>query len=150
MNETTNRQWVLAERPKGPIEDRNFRWVQGPVPALDADGQVLVRTLYLSVDPTQRGWISYDTYLPAVPIGDVVRSVGVGRVEKSRHPDFAPGDVVSGMLGWQDYAVLPGKGPGAPQKVIPGVPIPLAMSALVSRAAAPSASRAAKTSATGW
>jgi NADPH-dependent curcumin reductase CurA len=130
MNETTNRQWVLAERPKGPIEDRNFRWVQGPVPALDADGQILVRTLYLSVDPTQRGWISYDTYLPAVPIGDVVRSVGVGRVEKSRHPDFAPGDVVSGMLGWQDYAVLPGKGPGAPQKVIPGVPIPLAMSAL--------------------
>jgi NADPH-dependent curcumin reductase len=130
MSDTTNRQWLLAERPKGAIQDRNFRWVEGPVPELDADGQVLVRTLYLSVDPTQRGWISHDTYLPAVAIGEVVRAVGVGRVEKSRHPDFAPGDVVSGMLGWQDYALLQASGPGKPQKVIPGVPIPLAMSAL--------------------
>jgi NADPH-dependent curcumin reductase CurA len=126
----TNRQWVLAERPKGAVEDRNFRWVQGAVPELEADGQILVRTLYLSVDPTQRGWISRDGYLPAVAIGDVVRSIGAGRVVKSRHPDFAPGDVVNGMLGWQDYARLPGSGPGAPHKVVPGVPLPMAMSAL--------------------
>jgi NADPH-dependent curcumin reductase CurA len=130
MSDATNRRWLLAERPKGDIEDQNFRWVEEPAPALDGDGQVLVRTLYLSVDPTQRGWISHDTYLPAVKIGEVVRSVGVGRVVKSRHPDFAPGDVVTGMLGWQDYALFQADGPGAPQKVIPGVPIPLAMSAL--------------------
>src|SRR5580700_10321724 len=126
----TNRQWVLAERPKGAVEDRNFRWVQGAVPELEADGQILVRTLYLSVDPTQRGWISRDGYLPAVAIGEVVRSIGAGRIVKSRHPDFAPGDVVNGMLGWQDYARLPGSGPGAPHKVVPGVPLPTAMSAL--------------------
>ncbi len=130
MSEPTNRQWVLAERPKGAIVDANFRWTQGPLPELDADGEILVRTLYLSVDPTQRGWISRDTYLPAVAIGEVVRSGGVGRVEKSRHPDFAPGDLVQGLLGWQDYARLKGNGPGAPVKLLPGVPIPLAMSAL--------------------
>jgi NADPH-dependent curcumin reductase CurA len=130
MSEAKNRQWLLAERPRGAIEDRNFRWAETSLPELAADGDILVRTLYLSVDPTQRGWISRDTYLPAVPIGEVVRSIGVGRVEKSRHPDFAVGDVVSGMVGWQDYARLPAKGPGSPMKIVPGVPIPLAMSAL--------------------
>ncbi|HEX3770368.1 MAG TPA: NADP-dependent oxidoreductase, partial [Polyangiaceae bacterium] len=72
-----NRRWLLAERPKGMIEARHFRWVEEPVPALEADGEVLVRNLYLSLDPTQRGWLAYDTYLPAVPIGDVVRSGAV-------------------------------------------------------------------------
>jgi NADPH-dependent curcumin reductase CurA len=130
MSEAKNRRWLLAERPKGECVDRNFRWVEEPVPALDTDGEILVRTLYLSVDPTQRGWIARDGYLPAVPIGDVVRSVGVGRVEKSRHPGFTPGDLVNGMVGWQDYAKFQANGPGAPVKLPPGVPIPLAMSAL--------------------
>jgi NADPH-dependent curcumin reductase CurA len=125
-----NRRWLLAERPKGMIEARHFRWTEEPVPALEADGEILVRNLYLSLDPTQRGWLAYDTYLPAVPIGDVVRSGAVGRVVASRHPDYAAGDLVQGLLGWQDYARVAANGPGAPTKVIPGVPIPLAMSAL--------------------
>jgi NADPH-dependent curcumin reductase CurA len=130
MSEPKNRRWLLAERPQGAISDRHFRWVEEPVPELEADGEILVRTLYLSVDPTQRGWIAFDTYLPAVGIGEVVRSGGVGRVEKSRHPDYAPGDLVNGLLGWQDYARLQARSPVAPVKLIPGVPIPLAMSAL--------------------
>ena len=133
MSERTNRvnrKWVLAERPKGMIEAQNFRWLEEPIPELEADGQVLVRSLYLSMDPTQRGWLAHDTYLPAVPIGDVVRSGAVGRVEASRNPDFAAGDLVQGLLGWQDYArVAPTDARGL-TKLVPGVPIPLAMSAL--------------------
>ncbi len=125
-----NRQWLLAERPTGAIEDRHFRLVTTAVPALEADGEILVRNLYMSLDPTQRGWISHDTYLPAVAIGEVIRSGAAGRVEKSRSPDYAVGDLVMGLFGWQDYARVPSKGPGAPTKLIPGVPIPLAMSAL--------------------
>jgi NADPH-dependent curcumin reductase CurA len=130
MTEPMNRQWLLAERPTGMIEDRHFRLVTSAVPALEADGEILVRNLYLSLDPTQRGWISHDTYLPAVALGEVIRSGAAGRVEKSRSPDYAVGDLVMGLFGWQDYARVPAKGPGAPTKLIPGVPIPLAMSAL--------------------
>ena len=130
MSQAKNRQWVLSERPTGAIDDRTFRWVEGDVPELEADGEILVRNLYLSIDPTQRGWISRDTYLPAVAIGEVVRSGAIGRVEKSRSGDFAVGDLVQGLLGWQDYARVQTKGPGAPVKTPPGVPIPLAMSAL--------------------
>src|SRR5450755_4232899 len=100
-----NRRWLLAERPTGPIEDKFFRWVEEEVPTI-ADGEILVRVLYLSCDPTQRGWISRDTYLPAVKIGEVVRSGGAGRIVASNNPDFSVGDIVSGLIGWQDYAVM--------------------------------------------
>ena len=67
---------------------------------------MLVRNLMLSCDPTQRGWIAGDTYMPAVKIGEVVRSFGVGRVEGSNSPGFKPGDIVFGLVGWQDYAAM--------------------------------------------
>jgi hypothetical protein len=111
------------------IEDKLFTWGEEPVKE-PADGEILVRVLYLSADPTQRGWISRDTYLPAVPIGDVVRSLGVGRVVASKSPKFAEGDLVSGLVGWQDYAIMAADGGRAPLKLPPGVPVPLAMSAL--------------------
>ncbi len=130
MANRTNRQWRLAERPAGMIEDRHFRWVEEPVPDLRADGQVLVRNLYLSCDPTQRGWIAFDTYMPAVPIGEVMRSFAAGRVEKSTSPAFREGDLVGGLFGWQDYAVAPAEGPAAPQKLLPGVPLELQLSVL--------------------
>jgi NADPH-dependent curcumin reductase CurA len=129
MTTRVNRQWRLATRPAGMIEDANFKWAEEPAPSA-GNGQILVRNLYLSLDPTQRGWLARDTYMPAVPIGDVVRSGGVGRVEESRDPEFAVGDLVQGLVGWQDYVVMPAKGPGKPQKVPPGMPIPLAMSVL--------------------
>jgi NADPH-dependent curcumin reductase CurA len=122
-----NRQWRLASRPTGAVQDENFAWAETSIPT-PGEGEVLVRNLYLSLDPTQRGWMAHDTYLPAVRIGEVMRSFAGGRVEQSRHPDFAPGDLVTGVLGWQDYAVAPGR--GGLTKVPPGVPIPTAMSAL--------------------
>jgi len=104
-----NRQWRLARRPVGPVSPDDFTWSEAPLPLL-TDGQVLVQTLYLSVDPTQRGWMAADTYLPAIGIGDVIRSVGVGQVLESRHPRFAPGQLVQGGLGWQDFLSSDGGG----------------------------------------
>jgi hypothetical protein len=118
--EDKNRQWRLASRPTGMVEDKNFTWVEEPVPTLDKDGQILVRNLYLSLDPTQRGWIARDSYLPAVPIGAVMRGSAVGRVVASRRPGFAPGDLVQGLFGWQDYVVIDAA--AAPTKVPKSVP----------------------------
>ena len=129
MKRDMNRQWRLASRPRGMVSESNFQWVEEPIPAT-GDGDILVRNLYLSCDPTQRGWMAQDTYLPAVAIGEVMRSIGVGVVEKSQHPDFALGDIISGLVGWQDYARLNANGPERPSKLPPGAPLPLAMSAL--------------------
>jgi NADPH-dependent curcumin reductase CurA len=124
-----NRQWLLARRPSGSITNDDFQWVETPIPR-PAEGEILVRNLYLSCDPTQRGWIERDTYLPAVKIGEVVRSFAVGRVIESKNARFKPGELVQGLFGWQDYAaVAPGTLP-APSPVPPGVPIETAMSAL--------------------
>jgi len=70
-----NRQWRLARRPQGTIQDSDFDFVETDVPR-PGEGEVLVRTLMLSCDPTQRGWLARDTYMPAVEIGEVVRSFG--------------------------------------------------------------------------
>jgi NADPH-dependent curcumin reductase CurA len=130
MTTKTNRRWLLAARPTGMVDESCFRWAEEPAPALTQDGEVLVRNLYVSMDPTQRGWMARDTYLPAVAIGEVMRSGAVGRVEASRAPGFAVGDLVSGMFGWQDYAVVRADGSGRLNKLLPGVPIELAMSTL--------------------
>jgi NADPH-dependent curcumin reductase CurA len=124
-----NRQWLLERRPSGRVEPSCFRLAEGPVPHPTADGDVVVRTMMLSCDPTQRGWMARDTYLPAVKIGEVMRAGGAGRVIESRSPDFAPGDLVTGMLGWQDYALLKA-GMGRLTKLPPGVPLELAMGVL--------------------
>ena len=125
-----NRQWRLAQRPSGLVDEACFRLVEEPAPEALEDGQILVRNLMLSLDPTQRGWMARDTYLPAVKIGDVMRSGAGGRVVQSRHADFAPGDLVVGMFGWQDYAAVSGTAGRAPTKVPPGVSLELAMSTL--------------------
>jgi NADPH-dependent curcumin reductase CurA len=98
-----------------------------PIPR-PSDGQVLVRTLLLSVDPAQRIWMSRDSYKPAVPLGDVMQSFGVGQVLESRHPEFRPGDLVQGDFSWQDYVVTDGKGFGGMHKLSPGVPPSLGLS----------------------
>jgi NADPH-dependent curcumin reductase CurA len=117
----TNHQWLIAARPEGLVKDSDFRWNEAPVPALE-DGQVLVRSVYLSLDPTNRVWMNdTDSYLPALKLGDVMRGIGIGAVEESRHADFAAGDLVQGMLGWQQYDVLPGP---ALSKLPKGLPVP--------------------------
>jgi NADPH-dependent curcumin reductase CurA len=126
---TVNRQWRLARRPKGLVQEADFAWVEEPVPPL-GEGQILVRNLYLSMDPTQRGWMSRDTYIPAIAIGDVVRSFGVGQVVESRHGAFRAGDLVEGGVGWQDYLLTDGGGPLPLSKLPPDTDIPLAMGVL--------------------
>jgi NADPH-dependent curcumin reductase CurA len=103
-----NRQVRLRSRPTGVPQAEHFEIVEDTVPELAAD-QVLVRNIYLSVDPAMRGWI-VDTvgYSDPVAVGSVMRSFATGRVDASRHADFKQGDVVTGMFGWQDYAVVDG------------------------------------------
>jgi NADPH-dependent curcumin reductase len=104
-----NRAWKLAARPEGQFKPTDFQWAEEQLPAL-ADGQVLVRQIYLSLDPTSRGWANPTaTYLPPVPLGSVMRGFGLGVVEESRHPDLKPGDYVQGLLGWQAYSTIDGK-----------------------------------------
>jgi NADPH-dependent curcumin reductase CurA len=103
-----NQLWRLGGRPMGDIRDEDFSWHEEPVPALQ-DGHVLARTIYLSIDPTNRIWMSdMDQYMPPVQVGEVMRGITLSVIEESRHPGFAPGDVVSGLLGWQRYAVSDG------------------------------------------
>jgi NADPH-dependent curcumin reductase CurA len=110
MSARTNRQWCLATRPEGTIKPSDFEWKKVPIDSPN-DNQILVRNIYLSLDPTNRVWVnSAPTYLPAVGIGDVMRGFALGVVEESRHPDFKADDLVQGLLGWQDYAVSDGVG----------------------------------------
>ncbi|HZR10727.1 MAG TPA: NADP-dependent oxidoreductase [Myxococcales bacterium] len=125
-----NRQWLLARRPQGMISADDFKWVEDAEVPAAAEGEVLVRNLWLSCDPTQRGWIGGDTYLPAVKIGEVVRSFAVGQVVESKNPKFKPGQLVQGLFGWQDYASVKPGSISAPTPVPEGVPIETAMSAL--------------------
>lgn len=127
MRNDTNRQWLLSNRPQGMINEENFRWVEGPIPGV-RDGQVLVRNLWLSFDPTQRGWMSMDTYVPMIPLGEVMRAISVGQVVESRRPDYKPGELVQGAFGWQDYVSTDGSGLVPMRKLAPSVPPNLALS----------------------
>ncbi|HYD43859.1 MAG TPA: NADP-dependent oxidoreductase [Phenylobacterium sp.] len=108
MERLENRRWVLARRPRGRIKAEDFRRDDTSVPE-PSDGEFVVRVTHLSFDPTQRGWITSDTYLPAVPVGGVVRAAAVGQVVRSRHPGFPVGRMVQGGFGWQDYALTDGQ-----------------------------------------
>jgi len=116
-----NRRWLLAARPHGMVKDSDFALEQAPIPE-PGPGEFLVRVTHLSFDPTQRGWITADTYLPAVKIGDVVRAGGVGQVVKSNHPGFKVGQLVQGGFGWQDYYVSAGMTEFMPVSIVhPGI-----------------------------
>lgn len=119
---TVNRQWLLAARPDGMIGPQNFEYTETPVPEITS-GQILVKNLYLSFDPTQRNWmVDRPGYLPPVAIGEVMRAGSVSQVVDSQHPDFAEGELVQTTGCWQDYAVAePGKGPTGINKLPPGV-----------------------------
>ena len=121
-----NRQWVFASPPEGMPSPQNFTWVSSQVPALK-DGEFLVRTLWISVDPTQLVWMKRDSYVPRVPPGEPMRAIGVGQVVESRHPGYKVGELVMGLVGWQDYAVSDGAGLRPVQKVPPRVPPDLAL-----------------------
>ena len=110
MTTTPNRQWRLAARHVGLIKESDFEFHEESVPGLE-DGQLVVRNIYLSLDPANRGWVTdQPSYIPPVPLGEVMRGIAVGVVEDSRHPGFQPGDMVQGMLGWQSYLLSDGRG----------------------------------------
>jgi NADPH-dependent curcumin reductase len=106
---TTNRQVRLTARPTGIPDASHFEIAEAPIPE-PAEGQVLVRNVYLSVEPAMRGWVNAAAnYSEPVAIGAVMRSLAVGRVEASKHPDFRTGELVTGWFGWQDYAAVDAK-----------------------------------------
>ncbi len=118
----TNHQWLIAARPHGLVQESDFKSAETPVPTPGND-QVLVRNVYLSLDPTNRVWMNEaDSYLPALAIGDVMRGGAIGVVEESRHAGFAAGDLVQGLLGWQQYALMHG---AALTKLPKGLPVPV-------------------------
>lgn len=107
----TNRRIVLAARPKGLPAPTDFRLDETPIPE-PADGQVLLRTLYLSLDPYMRNLMSEGgtAYAPAIPLGESIVGGTVSRVVSSRHPQFKEGDLVLASAGWQDYVLSDGTG----------------------------------------
>jgi len=107
MTNRKNRAWRLAARPTGAIRESDFRLAEEPMPS-PKPGEALVRTIYLSLDPTNRIWMSdVDQYMPPVQIGDVMRGGTIGVVEESNDPNLKTGEIVQGMWGWQDYASVP-------------------------------------------
>ena len=120
---------MLSARPEGLVGREHFTLEEGPVPSI-ADGEFLVRNLWLSCDPAQRAWMEMDTYIPMLPLGEVMLSGSAGEVVESRHPGFAEGDLVSGTFGWQDYAVSDGGGVFPAVKIPPGVDCATALSLL--------------------
>lgn len=102
---TTNRQVRLVRRPSGIPVAEDFALGEDGVPALE-EGTFLVRNVYLSVDPAQRGWASSEAnYSAPIALGTPMRGLAVGVVEASRCPEVAEGEVLYGMFNWQDYAV---------------------------------------------
>ena len=96
-----NRQVVLAARPQGVAQAEHFAIVETPAQPPE-EGQILVRNLFLSVEPAMRGWIAdAGNYSAPVAIGAVMRALAVGEVIESRHPDYRPGEIVTGWFGWQ-------------------------------------------------
>jgi NADPH:quinone reductase len=107
---STNRKFVLAARPVGMPKESDFELVSEPLPPL-GEGQILLRTQYLSVDPYMRGRMTgVRTYADPVNIGELMVGGTVGEVIESRNPDFAPGQNVVGFWGWQEFAVSDGNG----------------------------------------
>ena len=104
-----NRQVWLKSRPNGIPQAENFALRDGDVPTI-ANGEFLVRNLYLSADPAARGWIAdASNYWPRIEVGDTMRAFAVGEVIESRNPNYVVGDKLMGLFGWQEYAAATDK-----------------------------------------
>jgi NADPH-dependent curcumin reductase CurA len=106
MSTLQNRRFTLIKRPTGMAQrtDFEFSTVQASEPG---PGEVLLRVLYLSLDPAMRGWMNESkSYIPPVGLGEVMRAIGLGQVVASNDPSLRPGDFATGLTGVQDYAVI--------------------------------------------
>lgn len=100
-----NKKWVLKKRPVGHVKDSDFELVTEMLPEIK-DGEILLENIYLSFDPTQRGWLNDEPgYLPPVQIDEVVRSGGIGRVLQSKNPEYKVGELTFGLVGWQTHCL---------------------------------------------
>lgn len=116
-----NRRFLLRQRPTGRIGPDTFELGEVPIPEI-GDGEALVRVDWISLDPTNRAWINdTPTYLPPVGIGEVMRAGGLGEVVASKNPNYAVGQIVQGLVGWQEYAVASDTMPLFPVDVAEGV-----------------------------
>lgn len=114
-----NRQWLLASRPLGMISVDNFQPGTADVPE-PKDGQVVVKVTYVAFEPAMRGWVrDVPGQGSNVQLGTVMRAQGAGEVVASRHINFKPGDRVTGMFGWQEYAVVDVQGELLPVRRLP-------------------------------
>ena len=110
MSEATTKQIVLAARPQGRPTLENFRLEEVPMPALPRGG-LLLRVLYLSLDPYMRGRMDdRKSYAPAVGVGEVMTAQSICEVTASEHPDYKPGDIVLAPTGWRTHAASDGTG----------------------------------------
>ena len=128
-NKPVNRMLKLKDRPMGAVSSENFELFEEEVRDID-EGQMLIKVLYLSFDPTQRGWLNdVPSYMPPVQIGEVMRAGAVGQVVESRNINFSEGDLVQGSFGWQEYVVTDGSSDFMPAQKIPeGIPPTSALS----------------------
>ena len=108
MNDSVNRQILLVEKPTGKLAPEHFKLSRGIVPE-PKDGEVLVRTRYISLDAANRAWMHGATYRAAVEANTVMAGGAIAEVVSSKAPGLKPGDIVFGDTGWQDYAALPAK-----------------------------------------
>ena len=129
MNDV-NRQVRLVARPDGEPKPTDWAVTEEPVPT-PGDGEVVVKVSHVSIDPAMRGWMDdRESYIPPVGLNEVMRAFAAGTVVKSNNEGYAEGDLVTGFLGVQDYALSGAGSPFELNKVHPGVPAPLALSAL--------------------
>jgi NADPH-dependent curcumin reductase CurA len=103
-----NRQWLYAKPPAGKIAPDTFQWRETAIP-VPGEGEALVRTRMLSLDPANRAWMMGKTYRDALQPGQVMSGFAVGEVIESKAAGLAEGDIVEGDWGWQDYAALPAR-----------------------------------------
>ncbi len=105
MKDGVNRQILLVEKPTGKLAPQHFKMTEGSIPE-PADGEALVRVRYISLDAANRAWMHGATYRAAVEANSVMAGGGIAEVVSSRAPELAPGDIVFGDTGWQDYAAV--------------------------------------------
>lgn len=101
-----NRQWLYAKQPQGKIGADTFQWTETAIPA-PREGEALVRTRMLSLDPANRAWMMGKTYRDALEPGQVMSGFAIGEVVESKSGGLKAGDIVEGDWGWQDYAAVP-------------------------------------------
>ena len=127
---TVNRAWRLRRRPEGGLAEGDLELVEEELPELE-EGQALVRNELLSLDPTNRIWMSaIRGYMPPVPIDAVMRGLGLGEVIESRSEEMPVGARVSGFIGWQEYSIAGADPLGGPATVLPD-PLPAPKSAFL-------------------